>query len=419
MKIAELARTSALVAAESFKSFQVNKDLQKAATAAYYSFLAMIPLGLLVLGIAGRLVASSETAMAGLEGVAGRLSPVAAPVVLREVAALARQRTWGAVSLLVFFWSVTPLAAALRSAFGDMFRSRAARPFWSAKLRDVSSVLVLAALLVLLTLDRAYGAALGAWFARLPGPLPAAHAGVLLALALAALVSIYSLLVPVRLRWGSLLIGAVVALLLLALVGPAFALLLRINPAYGYVFGSLKMVFLLFIWIYYSFAALLFGTEVMANVWRRDALVLRRLLTAPPAALKPGALLNRHVRRYPQGAVICREGEPGDAMFFILSGEVALSREGRPLRTLPAGAYFGELAMLIETPRTATAVAAAPEAVLAVIARANFEIVLGENPPIMLAMLRELAARLKETTTAAGAGPRRACGGRPAEVPLT
>jgi len=351
-----------------------------------------------VIVVAGRLIFSSDAAMKGLTDVVSHVSPVAAPVVLNEVTVLAGHRTWGLLSILILFWSVTPLASALRSAFSDIFKSRPALPFWSTKLFDVISVLVLVSLLILLTLEKAYSPAIAAWLKDLPLMARASNTVVPLVLSIGALVLFYYLLVPVRLKPGHWLAGAAVTLLLLSLVGPGFSLLLRVNPNYGYAFGSLKMVFLLFVWVYYSFAVVLFGTEVMANIWRKDALVLKRLLLTPGAAFKPNALLNRFVRTFKENEIICRENDPGSAMFFILSGAVAVSKQGRHLLTMKAGDYFGEMAMLIHAPRTATAAAAAPETALAVISRQNFDLVLGENPGIVLTMLQEMASRLRVTT---------------------
>ncbi len=386
-----------LVSVESVKSFLRNQDLQKAAAAAYYSFLAIIPLCLLVIVAAGRWIVSSEAAMKGFEDVVSQVAPLSAQAVLNEVATLARHRTWGWVGMLILFWSVTPLASALRSAFGDIFKSRPARPFWTTKLFDIVSVLLLVSLLILLTLHKAYSPMLAERLRDLPLLARAAHAVVPPVLSAGALVLFYGLLVPVRLKPGQWLAGAAVTVLLLSLVGPAFALLLRVNPNYGYAFGSLKTVFLLCVWVYYSFAAILFGTEVMANLRRKDALVLKRLLLAP-AAFKPGALLNRFVRTFGEGELICREGDAGDEMFVILAGAVALSKEGRPLLTMKPGDFFGEMAMLLQAPRTATAAAAVPETALAVISARNFDLVLGENPGIVLTLLQDMASRLKATT---------------------
>lgn len=400
MKSSLIIRTIGLVTVESCKSFMRNQDLQKAATTAYYSFLAIIPLFLLVIVVAGRLIVSSDAAMKGLEDVVSRVSPVSAPVVLNEVTVLARHRTWGLLSILILFWSVTPLAAALRSAFGDIFKSHPARPYWSTKLCDIVSVLVLVTLLILLTMEKVYSSTLAAWLNTMPAMVSVANTVVPFILAMAALWLFYFLLIPVRLKPVHWLTGSIVTIMLLSLMAPGFALFLRINPNYGYVFGSLKMVFLLFIWVYYAFTVILFGTEVMANVWRKDALVIKQLLLAPKTAFKSGVLLNRFVRTYNENEVICREDDIGNEMFFILSGKVVVSKQGRTLLTMNPGDYFGELAMLIHTPRTATAIAAAPETQLAAISRENFDIVLSENPGIVLAMLQEMATRLKVTTGA-------------------
>ena len=287
MKIGDVIRTVELVSLESFKSFLKNDDLQKAATMAFYGFLAIIPVCLLVIGVAGRLIFSSDAAMKSLEVVVSQISPIAAEVVLNEVTTLAKHRSWEALSIIVLFWSATPLASAMRSAFNDIFKIQQSLPFWTTKIRDIISVLMLVGLLIMLTLEKAYGPALTQRLQDLPFLLRTASSLGHLLLAIGALSFFYYLLIQTHLKPGYWLIGATVTLLLLALVGPLFALILRINPSYGFAFGSLKTVFLLFIWVYYSFAAILFGTEVMANVWRKDSLVLKQLLLNPQAVIKP------------------------------------------------------------------------------------------------------------------------------------
>lgn len=67
------------------------------------------------------------------------------------------------------------------------------------------------------------------------------------------------------------------------------------------------------------------------------------------------------------GDVIFREGGPADKFLIVVEGEVEVSREnsaGEPLK-LTAGNFFGEVAILRDTPRTATATATKPTRLLA------------------------------------------------------
>ena len=57
------------------------------------------------------------------------------------------------------------------------------------------------------------------------------------------------------------------------------------------------------------------------------------------------------------GDVLMRQGEPGDAYVAIESGTVAISIDGRPVTTCRAGEGIGEIALLRQVPRTATATA--------------------------------------------------------------
>ena len=65
-------------------------------------------------------------------------------------------------------------------------------------------------------------------------------------------------------------------------------------------------------------------------------------------------------RRFSQGETVAKEGSGGAAFFLIDSGEAAVSVRGKQRRTLKAGDYFGEIALIDDGARTATIRASTP-----------------------------------------------------------
>lgn len=72
--------------------------------------------------------------------------------------------------------------------------------------------------------------------------------------------------------------------------------------------------------------------------------------------LQAVAVLTRD-ERVLAGEPIMVEGEPGDAFYVILEGTVRIEKGGRPIRSMTAGGFIGEIALLGGRARTASAVA--------------------------------------------------------------
>jgi MFS family permease len=98
-------------------------------------------------------------------------------------------------------------------------------------------------------------------------------------------------------------------------------------------------------------------------------------------------------RDYAPGATIVSEGEFGDQFFVVDSGELDVIIAGRHVRTLTAGGYFGEIALLRDVPRTAT-VTARTDCALMVLGRDAFLAAVTGTPESRDAADAVVAARL-------------------------
>lgn len=103
---------------------------------------------------------------------------------------------------------------------------------------------------------------------------------------------------------------------------------------------------------------------------------------------------------FPPGHVIARQGEIGTGFFVVIEGLVRVVRDGDVVARLGPGEFFGELSVLDRMPRNATVSAEQPTTCLA-LASWDFEKVLLEQPALTLAILRGVAARLREVSESA------------------
>jgi CRP-like cAMP-binding protein len=94
------------------------------------------------------------------------------------------------------------------------------------------------------------------------------------------------------------------------------------------------------------------------------------------------------------GQAIVERGDPGDAMYIMLSGVAEVDVGGRYHR-LQRGDFFGEMAVLAGKPREATVKAAEPVEALR-ISGDDFQKFLAANPQSATGMLKSLVERLRE-----------------------
>ncbi len=99
---------------------------------------------------------------------------------------------------------------------------------------------------------------------------------------------------------------------------------------------------------------------------------------------------------YSADAVICRQGDDGSCMYFVVEGEVAVRQDTGLLATLGPGAFFGEMAIFESSTRSATVLATRPARLIR-IERHDLLALIDEIPAIAVGILQALSRRLRDT----------------------
>lgn len=110
-------------------------------------------------------------------------------------------------------------------------------------------------------------------------------------------------------------------------------------------------------------------------------------------------IMNSQIKSYPAGTVLCREDAIEFTFYMILEGDFEVTKtinntEARLLKTLNAGDFFGEMALIHNAPRAAT-VKALTSAVVLELDKDGFDRVLKHSPSVATAMISEISNRLR------------------------
>lgn len=125
----------------------------------------------------------------------------------------------------------------------------------------------------------------------------------------------------------------------------------------------------------------------------------------PPDALDE-AVRHVRVRPYGRGTVIFHKDDPGSLLYVILKGAVSISlpsAEGKDLvlSILSAGDFLGELSLLDEEPRSATATALEDDTQTLILPRKDFLDLVQQYPQMAIHIMALLSRRLRETNVLA------------------
>lgn len=403
--------TPLFVMHEMLNAFHRHNVLGLSASLSFYAMFALIPLVLLMFFLLSHLVLTSDYAVVKLAIITGNLVPELSGAIMVEVYNAAKHKAaWGAVGLFVLLWAVTPLAAAMRSTFYNISALVEAPSFVKRKVKDILAV---AGMLLLFFLFTFAGLMIEKVIHFVGADTPLLRYNTvniifsyLVTLSLTTLVIsiFYYAFFPVRLYLKHILIGAFFTAILWLMMRPAFSLFLSLNENYGSVFGSMKNLFISITWLYFNFAVFLLGTELIATLRKKNVLLLKGLFNEIPQRTSnyTDKLMQRYGKTYQQNEKVFAQGDLAHNMYFIVSGQVQLLENGRVTRTLQAGDYFGEMALLSNTPTIADAVVTSTEADIVLIYPDSIETLLLDEPKVAMRFLRQMASRLQERANSEG-----------------
>ncbi len=118
---------------------------------------------------------------------------------------------------------------------------------------------------------------------------------------------------------------------------------------------------------------------------------------------KSGEGFSKNVNTYKKGDIIFREGEPGRCMYNIHTGSVNIyagygTENEELLTTVGVGHFFGEMALVGETNRTATAVSNMDQTMVESMVLSDFEELYSKNPLKIRMTLKHMAERVRVLT---------------------
>ena len=387
-----------LIFRESVKSFLANSNFEMSAALATYGFFAFLPLLFFLGYLFGNYAVFSTKVVQGIDHLIVLVFPRTEQLITKDLFFFTSHKVaWAAVGLSLVLVSGMSLTDTLRTSFGRIFRVAPEQSFFKTQLQNLKAALIMAFLFIgFLGGVVLYYHFLGNRFERGGFVSETIPAFIGAALSLAVL---YRTFLPRRLRLKKLLTAALLSAGLILVMREIFSVFINYNPGFGEAFGSLKTLFIMILWVYYCFLVILFGAELMVNIGKKEALLLKNLFVGSGASPQmPGRWIGRFIQEYAEGEVIFHQGESGERMFYILSGSVRISGQGGLIRIMGPGEYFGEMSMLLSAPRTATVTATEPATRLAALSKKNFELILQDNPQIVLSILKEMTRRLKDTS---------------------
>jgi len=402
------------VVVDAIDNFRNNGDTNQAAALAFYAILSFIPLFMLTLLAAGFIFGSHPGIQERLIATIREFHPYFSGDILIQLGQIEKtKKVLGWVGILSLVWFSAMIFNSLETSLDIIFRSKSKRNYVLSKLLAIAMIPMgwaVAVTSIAITSIAAFVAKYpliveSGWLA-----VTLVH-GVLFRYVIPYLVMVafftfvYKVIPTGRVSLGGAFIGSALFSALMEAAKHLFTWYVANYTRYDVIYGSLQTLIILVIWVFYVALILLFCAELVSSYQRRNLILLEKALTRKRRdRMKINErLFKKFGRMYPAGSYVFREGDRGSEMYYLLMGKVQVEKQAgqvtRILTELGPGAYFGEMATLIDAPRTAS-IRVIEDSDIAVIKSETFHRLIRDSSAVSLMMLKEFSNRVKNTNEA-------------------
>ena len=399
-KISNYKGVSYFIAKEVLSGCHRHNFLAFNASISFFTLFALIPLILLIFFFLSQWLASSSFALSHLANLTSHLLPEMNERIMNEVYKVSSSKaSWGVLWIMVLFLAATPLTASLRNGFANILSLPNKNTFFKNKIKDIFAVITIMLLFFIYIFVDIFLLQASSIFAEYIPIIKKIYFSSVTSLILLILVVtiFFNLYFPIKIKKKHLIIGAVLTSLSWYSLSYFFDFFINASSFYGTFFGGMRGLFISLIWLYLNTASLLLGAELIAALHKKEILLLKQLFIIKHIHRYPviNDLMKLFGHKYKKNKVLFNEGDHDQRLFFVIEGEISITKKGKGLETINSGNYFGELSLLNKIPRVASAEVVSDWARIIIISETQMRKILAEDHQVAIYFLSNMARKLQ------------------------